>query len=636
MRDIAAEVSQIVGFEVPAQTVMTVEFAPENAGSTLVQIEDLAYVEKFLVFLDDGGLYVNGAGADLQETFVPVQLTSSTGTVWRQVGERIVDIAFEDALRAPDPVGAWLLVVTTYEHADSFGNLISMRLESDGQWTMRLSYAPTDSGEKRPDQTLRVDTYEEARSILLAFADICEEIHELDWKDVAPGASNLRPMAYQQNMHLPLRRLDAVADLPAGTMMRLHDPYWGELRYGRTRDGVWNATQVRSTGIRVSRDFGTLEEVMEVARAFSKGNGHSDELIAAFGGDIQALSDSMWSKGVVEVTAMPVPRRGAPWMNSTIRFLHSNRARRNQPAGAQMQDFVALVNHVLGDFLVDGPVEPAELTRIRLRNPGAVQQLFSLAESYDVSVVVNGEHVLYNPSGVLQEGSGLSAVRVFNNGIPFQGWKVNSLAAFEEAIDKVANSCQLSVFSTGPVGTRGHRGTYETCILENGNGLAARLYCPDGTVYGKENMHVNDASWIYSIADDIERVTDPSLWQSSAKMPVLENRRFLQVIRRNGEEHAGQFRPVALENIRKHGFAEPGDRYSILDLSQEDAFAEIRYSGDSDDMPFEMECRYTGEDGRKRSYKIQSAHFQPAMDFLEQFATGDRGSLDRFLMGGRA
>ncbi|MCT1451417.1 hypothetical protein M3G18_00565 [Corynebacterium sp. p3-SID1145] len=636
MREIAAKVSQIVGFEVPAQTVMTVELAPEEAGPKLAEIGALAYVEEFLVFLDDAGLFVNTAGTDLQETFAPVELASSTGTVWRQVGERIVDIAFEDALRAQDPVGAWLLLVTTYADSDSFGGSVSMCLEADGQWLMTLRYTATESGEEKPAQQLRVGTYEEARSILLAFADICGEIHELDWQEAAPDLPGLRRTAYGQNIDLPLRRLDAVADLPAGTMMRLHDPYWGELRYGRTRDGAWNATQVRSTGIRVSRDFGTLEEVMAVARAFSKGNGHSDEVKAAFGGDIQALSVSMWSKDVVEVTAMPVPHRGAAWMNSTIRFLHSNRAQRNQPASAQMEDFVAVVNHELGDFLVDGPVEPAELTRMRLRNPGAVPQLFSIAEGYAVSIVVNGEHVLYNPSGKLNEGVGPDAVRVFNNGLPFQGWKVNTLAAFDEAIDKVANSCQLSVFTSGPVGTRGHYGKYETCIFENENGLAARLYCPDGTVYAKEKMHVNDASLIYSIANDVERVTDPSLWQSSTKLPVLEERRFVQVIRWNGEEYATQFLPVSLENLRKHGFAEPGDRCSILDLSQEDAFAEIRYSGDSDDMPFEGECRFTGEDGWKRNYKIRSAGFQKPMDFLELFATGDYGALERFALGGIA
>mgnify|MGYP001757707689 FL=1 len=42
MREIAAKVSQIVGFEVPAQTVMTVELAPEEAEPKLAEIGALA------------------------------------------------------------------------------------------------------------------------------------------------------------------------------------------------------------------------------------------------------------------------------------------------------------------------------------------------------------------------------------------------------------------------------------------------------------------------------------------------------------------------------------------------------------------------------------------------------------------
>lgn len=450
MRDTAAKLSQIVGYEVPAQKVITLEIDPANADQQIGQIEHLAFVDKLLVFLGDAGLYVNASGEDLQETFVPVQMTSSTGTVWRQVGERTVDIAFEDALRAPDPVGAWILVVTTYGQADTYGGSLSMRLEADGEWTLILRYAPAESGEQKPAQALRVPTYEEARSVLLAFADICEEIHELDWRDVGPGEATLRPMAYRQKMNLPLRRLDAVADLPAGIMMRLHDPYWGELRCGRTARGSWNATQVQPTGVRVSRDFSTLDELMAVVRAFSKGNGHSTELKAAFGGDIQALSASDWGRDVVD-----------------------------------------LVNRILGDMLIDGPAHPAALTRMRLRNPGSIPQLFALAADFGISVVVHGDHVLYNSSGVYNEGYELDPVRVFNNGLPFQGWNVSSVAAFEEGIAKVANGCQLSAYGTGPVSTRGHKATYETVIFEDENGLAARLYFPDGTVYGREkNEHV--------------------------------------------------------------------------------------------------------------------------------------------------
>ncbi len=626
MRDAAAKLSQIVGYEVPAQKVITLEIDPANADQQIGQIEHLAFVDKLLVFLGDAGLYVNASGLDLQETFVPVQMTSSTGTVWRQVGERTVDIAFEDALRAPDPVGAWILVVTTYGKADTYGGSLSMRLEADGQWTLTLRYAPSESGEQKPAQILRVATYEEARSILLAFADICEEIHELDWRDAAPGEATLRPMAYQQNMKLPLRRLDAVADLPAGTMMRLHDPYWGELRYGRTPHGAWHAAQVQPTGVRVSRDFSTLDELMAVVHAFSKGNGHSAELKAAFGGDIQALSSSNWGRDVVEVTAMVLPHRGPARMNSTVRFLHDLRARRNQPAPPQMEDFVGLVNRILGDMLVDGPAHPAALTRMRLRNPGSIPQLFGLAADFGVSVVVHGDHVLYNSSGVYNEGYELDPVRVFNNGLPFQGWNVSSVAAFAEGVAKVANGCQLSAYGTGPVGTRGHKATYETVIFENENGLAARLYFPDGTVYGREEMTMSDAAWLFSIAGQPGRVSDQSLWESRAKQDVPDNKRFLSVFATESGEHAGPLRPETIPNLRERGMSAPGERFCVLDLAGDDSFVEVRVL-DEDQAPFEVECRFTGGDGVEHNYSLRFADFQYAMEFVEAFITGEQDKL---------
>lgn len=619
MRDAAAKLSQIVGYEVPVHKVITLEIDPANADQQIGQIEHLAFVDKLLVFLGDAGLYVNASGLDLQETFVPVQMTSSTGTVWRQVGERTVDIAFEDALRAPDPVGAWILVVTTYGNADSYGGSLSMRLETDGEWTLILRYAPAESGEQKPAQTLRVPTYEEARAILLAFADICEEIHELDWRDAAPGEATLRPMAYQQNM--PLRRLDAVADLPAGTMMRLHNLSWGELRYGRDASGAWNATETGFLGVRISRDFDTLDELMALVYAYVTGQG--SEVSEMMQNHSRARTEFVWDKDVVEATAMVLPERSAPFMNSTIRFLHHNRACRNRPASAQMRDFVDSVNRELADFLVDGPAEPADLTRLRLRNPGAIPQLYALAKRSGVSVVVHGDHVLYNSSGEYEEGHEPDPVVVFNNGLPFLGWKVPSLNAFMEGIGKVAAGCVLSVLVEGTFGTRGHRADYQTMIFEKDGQLTTTLLYPDGTYFERDNISLDDASWIFSIAGDFKRITDSSLWERSGKIQVEENRRLLQVLKIGPTESAGRFHPVAIERILSNGLNNAGDRYCILDVTGDDAFVEIRRVDQEEALPYIVEAHFVGDDDVTRNYSFRFADLQFAMRAVSAFAAGD-------------
>lgn len=620
MRDAAAKLSQIVGYEVPAHKVITLEIDPANADQQIGQIEHLAFVDKLLVFLGDAGLYVNASGLDLQETFVPVQMTSSTGTVWRQVGERTVDIAFEDALRAPDPVGAWILVVTTYRKADTYGGSLSMRLEADGQWTLTLRYVPAESGGQKPAQTLRVPTYEEARAILLAFADICEEIHELDWRDAAPGEATLRPMAYMQSM--PLRRLDAVADLPAGTMMRLRNLSWGELRYGRDASGAWNATETGLLGVRISRDFDTLDELMVLVYAYVTGQGN--EVSEMMQNHSRARTEFVWDKDVVEATAMVLPERSAPFMNSTIRFLHHNRACRNRPASAQMRDFVDSVNRELADFLVDGPAEPADLTSLRLRNPGAIPQLYALAKRSGVSVVVHGDHVLYNSSGEYEKGHEPDPVVVFNNGLPFLGWKVPSLNAFTEAIGKVAAGCVLSVLVEGTVGTRGHRADYQTMIFDKDGQLTTTLLYPDGSYFERDNISLDDASWIYSIAGDFKRITDPSLWERSGKVQVEENRRLLQVLKIGPTESAGRFHPVAIERILSSGLNNAGDRYCILDVTGDDAFVEVRrVDQEEDPLPYIVEAHYVGDDDVTRNYSFRLADLQVAMRAVSDFAAGE-------------
>ena len=281
-------------------------------------------------------------------------------------------------------------------------------------------------------------------------------------------------------------------------MMRLHNLSWGELRYGRDASGAWTTTETGLLGVRISRDFDTLDELMALVYTYVTGQG--SEVSEMMQNHSRARTEFVWDRDVVEVTAMVLPERSAPFMNSTIRFLHHNRACRNRPASAQMRDFVDSVNRELADFLVDGPAEPADLTSLRLRNPGAIPQLYALAKRSGVSVVVHGDHVLYNSSGEYKQASEPDPAVVFNNGLPFLGWKVPSLNAFTEAIGKVAAGCVLSVLVEGTVGTRGHRADYQTMIFDKDGQLTTTLLYPDGTYFERDNISLDDASWIYSIA----------------------------------------------------------------------------------------------------------------------------------------
>ena len=100
------------------------------------------------------------------------------GTMWRQVSRPMLDRAFEDALRLPVSEQTWLQVVNYGSEERSYGLDMSMHVRASGQFELIWSSLPPEATEP-VFRTLTVDTYEEARKILLSFSDHNPLIEEL-------------------------------------------------------------------------------------------------------------------------------------------------------------------------------------------------------------------------------------------------------------------------------------------------------------------------------------------------------------------------------------------------------------------------------------------------------------------------
>lgn len=352
-----------------------------------------------LVFDADGGLLANGVGSDMQ-VGSGARLTNSLGSFWREVSGRTLDLAFEDALRPRHPTDVWLKVGIGRNFIRP-SDTLSSTLEADGSWLMTWQFAETALGVHKKNLEFRASNYEEARELLLAFADRSPYLGQLPWREhEAVGA--MEKVTLEKRQALPLRRFDAVIELPRGTMMPLRDKPGERLTFGQTHQGQWLATLSRDNGFAATRTFTSGQETVEFARWYVAAD--AAEVNSAFQAFVPSMEERFAPQGVAEVSLLVLPEREAPWANSTVLHFQRWLAQNNHLTSGDMEAFVYALQAERSDSVRFSGPQGAELESFALTSVwveravfvGTFATILHLAIKYGISVVLNGRHVFLN------------------------------------------------------------------------------------------------------------------------------------------------------------------------------------------------------------------------------------------------
>ena len=166
MEEASAALSKLFGQDLPAHSAITVTM--DSSDEELQgELELLAYYHGLVVFIGTTDILFNATGIHASSDGLSF-IRNCMGTTWRQVSRPMLDRAFEDALRLPVSEQTWIQVINLGSDIRSYGHDMSMRLLAGGQFEMMWASLPPEATEP-VFRRLTVDTYEEARELLLSF-----------------------------------------------------------------------------------------------------------------------------------------------------------------------------------------------------------------------------------------------------------------------------------------------------------------------------------------------------------------------------------------------------------------------------------------------------------------------------------
>lgn len=470
----------------------------------------LAAEHRLLVCLGDGGVLFNYAGAPdagIAHSFV----RSSIGTVWSQVNFTTIHAAFEDTLRGPAPE----VIVASMADVDTedFGYVSGFHpLPGGGVAVFR-------QGQDWECETV-VDTIARAVDLLQLFADRCPALLDFEWTPVEVARHGV--IGPVERLALPLRALGAVADFAPGLLVTLTDNPQQPLTYGRNREGRWQATWENDVFLRLSQTFDSLEELLEVVQSFLDGD------VAPYARTWDK-SDDAWKMPLWTVTAAELPDRNEMWREASVRAFHERLRLADSEPTMMMRSFVEAANERIGKELIvsEQKLEAAPVVTIMVAqetSPAAFERLIHLAEDRNISLVVNGDLVLLNPSGSADPGRDLCPLSLWDIPIPVGEWKTTGLASLMEVAHRYQPGMLISVES--PRSTPPAERSSISSKFEDG-AFTVTLMTP-ATNYRVKGFPMEQAFFALAcFPDGVDALLQDVLWEESAPAAETdEDRRF--------------------------------------------------------------------------------------------------------------
>ena len=455
MEPFVAALGQALEREIPAHRLVTVEVDPGDDESISLVLH-LAYIHGLFVLAGDSGALLDATGFTFGEVSL-YRLSNTLNSSWSQVAPWTIDQAFLDALRAPAGYACAVRVTDFAEpREDEAVHGVSMTafLRPEGGFDVEWERL-TPAG--RSLDLVRVDTFAEARDLLMQFVDRAPTLDLLPWQ---PSAVDHGPgIPLESRVQLPLRRLDAVFERPAGTMVTLRDIADVPLTYGTTAEGEFVVSARSGPFLICSKTFASPHEVLGVVHEYLDGN------VAGVFATLDS-EKSLLGEDVITVTAMVPPHREEYRLGSSILALHREAVERKalgeqRPVDVQMRLFVQSVNGALGHSLIlaEREVEEAELVTLMVPTDTAgvsIERLVHIAREFAVSLVIEGSLVLHNPSRTALEGSYDFPLSLMAQTSFVQDWAVTTpttlLEAFTAFSPHLTLQCEES--SAVPAGER--------------------------------------------------------------------------------------------------------------------------------------------------------------------------------------
>ncbi|WP_347004893.1 hypothetical protein [Corynebacterium striatum] len=620
MEEASAALSKLFGQDVPAHSAVTVTMDSSNL-ELQEKLALLAYYHGLVVFIGTTDILFNATGISTSSNGLS-SIRNCMGTMWRQVSRPMLDRAFEDALRLPVSEQTWIQVINYGSEVRSYGLEMSMHVRASGQFELIWSSLPPEATEP-VFRTLTVDTYEEAREILLSFSDHNPLIEEFAWEPLSQRAS--KPILDPSVRHeTPWRRLDAVKELPEGVMVHLHKWPTFSLAYGRNAQGQWTAKVYDNLGTDNVQTFDIADEVIAVAEHYLDGNG---EIISTVFPDSSSSDPAPYTT----VTAMELPEREEQWTEASVCMMHRIRADHNGEPSPRMQKYIETINTKLGSeiLLAEEQVEAQALTRLLIPadvRTVTIERLTHLAQDYGISLVVDDSLALYNPSGKPLPGAESCQLKLLADKLYVNTWEVAPPSSVLEAGLRLFTGWRLEVRSGSQVDFQER---YTLVTTYTGDNVSLDLVTPDGKLHKIPSTLLPLAldvmvEFTYSPTQLVDKVN----WQdqkSSSDIP--EEERFMVNATVFGSA-AYLFNDELLEAVCQDGFPEVGAWVAAFDRIVPGDYCQVDRVEPSETGAARYLVEWGHNNGEEENFQMLLEDIDEALSLLERFVNGDRAEFE--------
>ncbi|MFS0210813.1 hypothetical protein ACL1EU_04520 [Corynebacterium striatum] len=620
MEEASAALSKLFGQDVPAHSTVTVTMDSSNL-ELQEKLALLAYYHGLVVFIGTTDILFNATGISTSSNGLS-SIRNCMGTMWRQVSRPMLDRAFEDALRLPVSEQTWIQVINYGSEVRSYGLEMSMHVRASGQFELIWSSLPPEATEP-VFRTLTVDTYEEAREILLSFSDHNPLIEEFAWEPLSQRAS--KPILDPSVRHeTPWRRLDAVKELPEGVMVHLHKWPTFSLAYGRNAQGQWTAKVYDNLGTDNVQTFDIADEVIAVAEHYLDGNG---EIISTVFPDSSSSDPAPYTT----VTAMELPEREEQWTEASVCMMHRIRADHNGEPSPRMQKYIETINTKLGSeiLLAEEQVEAQALTRLLIPadvRTVTIERLTHLAQDYGISLVVDDSLALYNPSGKPLPGAESCQLKLLADKLYVNTWEVAPPSSVLEAGLRLFTGWRLEVRSGSQVDFQER---YTLVTTYTGDNVSLDLVTPDGKLHEIPSTLLPLAldvmvEFTYSPTQLVDKVN----WQdqkSSSDIP--EEERFMVNATVFGSA-AYLFNDELLEAVCQDGFPEVGAWVAAFDRIVPGDYCQVDRVEPSETGAARYLVEWGHNNGEEENFQMLLEDIDEALSLLERFVNGDRAEFE--------
>lgn len=601
MVPVAAELSEVLGCDVPAHQLISID-VDEAAMEVIYPVaQRLGLFHGLIVFRGNSGPLCDFSGVAYAAHRIDV-LTSSAGTTWKQITASTIHQAILDCLLSPHP---W--VVISNREADQqdseFGHSIALEPQDDG------TVAVTRLGEVW-SRRVHVDSMERAVELMLLFSDRCPALLALDWEVCEP--ERLQLMNPFDRAELPIRDLRVVERLAPGLRASIQDVNNGCIFFGRDREGVWEVIFHRSFTARHRATFATAEQMYEVVEAYLRGD--MDVLRER----LEVVPDA-WDMGTISVTAMELPDRPEPWTQASVLEFHRSMLGSTAEPSLLMASFIDALNAKLGTeiLLAEQHVEPAALVTLVVPVdvvPVTFERLIHLAEDRNISLVVTGDTVLYNPSGHVADGAESCSLGLYDPASAYaRRWESFGIDALYEALWDYGAGFTLESRQSRSIppaqrcsmSTSAEQGRFEVTLA-----TPDAVYTePDVSAYSVVHLFMNFAHGPHKLAQDVA-------W--SHKQSAGEISPFPFTFHSN--VYTPQpFAPESAPALIEAGLPAVGQWISIMDQVRQGDYCQVDRVGDESYL-----VEWGHDLGEQGCYQYTTADFADAVSCLVLFAREDR------------